>query len=183
VSADTPAKERAEIIKKFKSGDIRVVTNVGVLGVGFDFPELDCVIMGRPTQSILVYYQCLGRAVRPHPNKKSALIVDVCGNVKRFGRIESFEIVPNKDNGLPRLRSETGYLTGVDYLSGRDLETTNYEPVEMKSSYMPFGKFKGVELPKIPTWYIKWGAENLKGSLQEKFLSEIDRRNKVNPGF
>ena len=53
-------KERDDILNKFKSGEIKVVLNVGVLTTGFDFPELDCLILARPTMSLSLYYQmCL----------------------------------------------------------------------------------------------------------------------------
>ncbi len=60
VSAETPSDERDRILKEFKAGNIRVVCNVGVLSVGFDYPELDTVVLARPTMSLRLYYQqCL----------------------------------------------------------------------------------------------------------------------------
>ena len=49
VSGDTPKGERERILKAFKAGEISVVANVGVLTTGFDYPELDTVVMARPT--------------------------------------------------------------------------------------------------------------------------------------
>lgn len=57
VSGTTPKKEREAILKDFKAGRIRVVSNVGVLTTGFDYPELDTVVMARPTMSLALYYQ------------------------------------------------------------------------------------------------------------------------------
>ena len=76
----------------YRPGKIKVVTNVGVLTTGFDYPELDTVVMARPTMSLALYYQIVGRAIRPHPEKETAWIVDLCGNYKRFGRVEDLHL-------------------------------------------------------------------------------------------
>lgn len=60
VTGETPKKEREAILEKFKDGTIKVVSNVGVLTTGFDYPALDTVILARPTKSLSLYYQmCL----------------------------------------------------------------------------------------------------------------------------
>lgn len=96
ISGETPAKERNRIIEDFKSGKIKVLTNVGVLTTGFDYPELDTVVMARPTMSLAMWYQIVGRAIRPHPEKESGWIVDLCGNIKRFGRVEDLHLTEYK---------------------------------------------------------------------------------------
>ena len=57
VTGETPKKERKSILAQFKAGRIKVVANVGTLTTGFDYPELDTVILGRPTKSLALYYQ------------------------------------------------------------------------------------------------------------------------------
>lgn len=96
LSGETPKKERERIIRDFKSGKIKVLTNVGVLTTGFDYPELDTVVMARPTMSLTMYYQILGRAIRPHPSKEAGWIVDLCGNIKRFGKVEDLRLFERK---------------------------------------------------------------------------------------
>jgi len=76
VSGNTPKKERKEILEAFKSGKIPVVVNVGVLVCGFDYPELDTVVMARPTMSLALYYQIVGRCIRPHPSKDASWFID-----------------------------------------------------------------------------------------------------------
>jgi DNA repair protein RadD len=93
VSAETPSKERAQLLADFKAGKIKVVANVGVLTTGFDYPELDTILLARPTMSLALYYQMVGRGLRPHPSKESCWVVDMCENFKRFGRVENLEIV------------------------------------------------------------------------------------------
>ena len=92
VSAKTPDKLRREIIAAFRHGEIKIVCNVTVLGIGFDFPELETVVLARPTMSLRLYYQFIGRAMRPHPGKESSWIVDMVGLVPQFGKIEDMRL-------------------------------------------------------------------------------------------
>ena len=93
VSGSTPPKEREHILEAFKRGDIPVVANVGVLTCGFDYPELDTIVIARPTKSLALYYQIVGRAIRPHPNKEAGWVVDLAGNIARFGKVEDLRLV------------------------------------------------------------------------------------------
>lgn len=88
VHAGTKKKERANILEDFKAGKIKTVFNVGVLTIGFDFPELDTIIIARPTMSLAIYMQMIGRGIRKHPNKFDCAVVDMCGNIARFSRLE-----------------------------------------------------------------------------------------------
>lgn len=95
VSGDTPKKEREEILNRFKSGEIKVVVNSQTLTTGFDSPSLDTVVMARPTLSLAMYYQVIGRAIRPHPSKKEAWYIDLAGNIERFGKVYDLEFRQN----------------------------------------------------------------------------------------
>jgi DNA repair protein RadD len=99
VSAETPADKRAQILWAFKKGLLRVVANVGVLSVGFDYPELTTVVLARPTMSLALYYQQVGRVIRPHPSKPTAHVVDLVGLKKRFGPIEQLWMQPGGKTG------------------------------------------------------------------------------------
>jgi len=112
VSGETPKATREMILKHFKSGEIPVVANVGVLTTGFDYPELDTIVMARPTMSLALYYQIVGRAIRPHKDKACGWIVDLCGNVKRFGKVEELKLVEPK-KGLWQVESKGKQLTNV----------------------------------------------------------------------
>lgn len=57
IHAQTPIKKRKEVLQQFKNGNIPFIANVNILGIGFDFPELDTVVMARPTLSLATYYQ------------------------------------------------------------------------------------------------------------------------------
>lgn len=111
VCGETPKKDRESILDDFTSGRIRVVANVGVLTTGFDFPALDTVILARPTMSLSLYYQMIGRAIRPYPGKR-AWVVDLCGNIDRFGRVEDLQIKEERP-GIPAVFSGEKKLTNV----------------------------------------------------------------------
>lgn len=85
VSADTPAEVRSRYIREFKAGKIRVLCNVDLFGEGFDLPAIEVVIMARPTASIVVYLQQIGRALRLMAGKRYGLIIDMVSNLKRHG--------------------------------------------------------------------------------------------------
>lgn len=91
VTGETTKREREKIIADFKSGRIKVVANVGVLTTGFDYPELDTIVMARPTMSLALWYQIVGRALRPCEGK-DAWVVDIGGNLRRFGKVEDLEL-------------------------------------------------------------------------------------------
>lgn len=86
------SKVRDEVISGFKSLKIKVIAQVKILTVGFDHPQLDALILAKPSNSLTFYYQFLGRLVRIHPEKENGKIVDLSGNCKKFGAIENLSI-------------------------------------------------------------------------------------------
>lgn len=105
VTAQTKPKDRAAIIEGFRNGEIHTVFNVGVLTTGFDHPSLDCIVLLRPTMSIGLYYQMLGRGVRLAEGKKFCRVIDMTGTVKKIGRIETIRL--KRDETGWNLESET----------------------------------------------------------------------------
>lgn len=99
VTADTPPAERAQTLHALKAGYLRAVANVGILGLGFDYPELEAVLLGRPTASLAVYYQQVGRVIRPHPNKPTAHVIDMVGLTRQFGKVEDLTLRCGGKNG------------------------------------------------------------------------------------
>lgn len=114
VSGDTPKGEREKILEAFKAGEISVVANVGVLVCGFDYPELDTIVLARPTMSLALYYQIVGRAIRPHKDKETAWFVDLCGNINRFGKVEDLRLVDG-GNGKWAVFSNGRQLTNIRF--------------------------------------------------------------------
>lgn len=111
VTAETSKDEREAIISEFRKGRIPVVANVGVLTCGFDYPELDTVVLARPTKSLRLYYQMAGRVVRPSDGK-TPWIVDMVGLSQEFGKIEDLKIVDG-GNGKWFIENHERQLTNV----------------------------------------------------------------------
>ena len=88
VYGDQDYNERVNTIARFKRGDISVLTNCGIVTEGFDLPNLDAVIMLRPTASLSLYMQMVGRALRVFAGKTSATILDHVGNTERHGFVD-----------------------------------------------------------------------------------------------
>lgn len=76
---------RSGILKRFEAGDIRVLSSCSLIEEGFDLPKVEGAILLRPTQSLIVFLQQVGRALRPAPGKSHAIILDHAGNSLRHG--------------------------------------------------------------------------------------------------
>jgi DNA repair protein RadD len=92
--------ERDRRIADFRAGRIRAMVNNNVLTTGFDLPEIDCIVMLRPTASPGLWVQMLGRGTRPCPweGKTNCLVLDFAGNTARLG--------PINDPVLPRRKGQ-----------------------------------------------------------------------------
>lgn len=113
LTGQTEKKERERILNDFKAGRIKCVINVGVLTTGFDYPELEAVLIARSTMSLSLYYQIVGRVMRIHKNKLSAWVVDLGGNIEFFGKIETMKVVQGA-TGLYSIVNNGKYLTNVN---------------------------------------------------------------------
>lgn len=84
LSGETPLDERRELLRRFASGEIRVLANCQVLTEGFDDPGVECIVIARPTRSQPLYVQMVGRGTRLAPGKPDCLILDVVGVTSRM---------------------------------------------------------------------------------------------------
>ncbi|WP_140919284.1 DEAD/DEAH box helicase [Limnobaculum xujianqingii] len=80
INADTPGDERDRLIDEFKQQKLHYLVNVAVLTTGFDAPHVDLIAILRPTESISLYQQIIGRGLRLSPGKEDCLILDYAGN-------------------------------------------------------------------------------------------------------
>ncbi|TPK59054.1 MULTISPECIES: DEAD/DEAH box helicase [unclassified Mesorhizobium] len=96
VSGETPLGERDSIIRRFKAGEIRALTNAQVLTTGFDAPGVDLIAMLRPTLSTSLFVQICGRGTRLAPGKTDCLVLDFAGNVRRHGPVDAVSVGPRK---------------------------------------------------------------------------------------
>jgi ATP-dependent helicase IRC3 len=83
VCGETPLDERRASLQRLKSGETRVVCNCAVLTEGFDEPSVDCIVLMRPTKSLTLYTQMVGRGTRPFPGKADCLVLDLVGATAR----------------------------------------------------------------------------------------------------
>jgi len=87
VTGDTPPAQRDRILRDFKAGLIRALTNANVLTTGFDAPMIDLIAMLRPTMSPGLYVQMAGRGLRIADGKTDCLVLDFAGVVEQHGPI------------------------------------------------------------------------------------------------
>lgn len=90
VDCHMPGGERDEALRRFADGEITVLSSVGILGEGWDAPLAEVVILARPTKSLSLYMQQVGRGLRPSPatGKTRCLIHDHAGNMMRHGLVD-----------------------------------------------------------------------------------------------
>lgn len=85
VHGELPTIERDRNLARFANGDVRVLVNVNVLTEGWDAPICDVCMLARKIGSFSLLVQCIGRARRPFPGKRSALLIDLSGNLVMHG--------------------------------------------------------------------------------------------------
>lgn len=183
VDSDTTGADRQTYIDEFARGDSRVLINYGIFQAGFDSPSLTHVVLARPIGSYTVVYQMVGRGVRLHPEGLPYQLVDLCGNINRFGRLEDLELQNLAHDGWVATticRGESSkrvLLTGVpvgskysvEEVQGIKSEVRYYQPTMM----IPKGKFRGRLISKAPVWYLRWC---LKDEGLAYFASEPDHQ-------
>lgn len=161
--------DRDYIIENFKLGNIKTVVQVNILTVGFDYPELDCLICARPTSSLSWWYQFVGRGTRIHPDKKDVLVIDLVGSLDRFGKVEDL-VYTQDENGRWELYGK----------KNQKLTSTPIHEFSMSDAsegvIMTFGKYKGIPIHRMPKRYISWLLENVHWSEEQMEL----RNNLIN---
>ncbi|PRY71745.1 DEAD/DEAH box helicase [Halomonas ventosae] len=80
VTGETPSLERERLIGAFKARELKYLVNVAVLTTGFDAPHVDLIAILRPTESVSLYQQIVGRGLRLSPGKRDCLVLDYAGN-------------------------------------------------------------------------------------------------------
>ncbi len=95
VDGEAHAGRRAAILRSFTEGSLRVVVNMALWTTGLDVPNIDGIVLFRGTQSRNLYEQMLGRGTRLAPGKENCLLLDLGGNVERFGGVGITEVDSN----------------------------------------------------------------------------------------
>jgi DNA repair protein RadD len=96
VTGETPLGERDGIFAAFKAGQIRALCGCQVFTTGFNAPNVDMIVLLRPTLSTSLYVQMLGRGTRKANGKKNCTVLDFSGNIRRHGPVDNLDIKVKK---------------------------------------------------------------------------------------
>jgi superfamily II DNA or RNA helicase len=155
VTGNTPPELRMHLMKRFGRGEFSMLCAVDIVSEGTDIPNLDGVSLARPSDSYTTVMQQIGRALRPKPDCRHAVINDHVGNVARFGRVgihpitgkPTIELDRLKPTLAPREKRARGESSGIavrvcpaclaDYPSiiGRRCPYCEHEPEPMGRSF------------------------------------------------
>ena len=122
---DTPDEERSRLLQEFRDGAIKALVNVAVATEGFDLPDASCVVLTRPTMSLSLYLQMVGRGLRPKPGGGDCVVLDLAGNSLRHGLPEEEREWSLRSRGVQTageytvVRCPECELTGVGILDFR----------------------------------------------------------------
>ena len=102
VVGEMDRQDRLNAIKQFRSGELEVLCNYGVLTTGYDSPNIDCVIIARPTMSQLLYTQMIGRGLRGKKSggTKNCLVIDIRDDIQQYNTVEKLNLLWAKSVGL-----------------------------------------------------------------------------------
>ncbi|MGO2235476.1 MAG: DEAD/DEAH box helicase [Marinomonas sp.] len=98
ITGKTKLKQRDSLIAAFKAKEVKYLVNVSVLTTGFDAPHVDVIAILRPTQSISLFQQIVGRGLRLSPGKKDCLVLDYTNNGYNIFQPEIGEKRPTQDS-------------------------------------------------------------------------------------
>jgi superfamily II DNA or RNA helicase len=122
VSGQHSKLERESILQRFEAGEFLVLVNCQLLLEGYDLPAIECVHFCRPTTSIIVWLQGLGRGLRPAPGKDELVIIDHSGNWERLGlpddprswSLDGWNTDAGSDRQRRRRNPDTGQVEEVE---------------------------------------------------------------------
>ena len=87
VDGCTDQEERKDILRRYARGEFKILCNCAVFTEGVDIPSIACVLMARPTKSIVMYLQCVGRGMRLAEGKTDMILLDMAGVYWEHGPI------------------------------------------------------------------------------------------------
>ena len=152
----SPSEHRAWCIRRFSDGELRILVNVVVATEGFDLPDAACVVLARPTMSLALYLQMVGRGLRPKPDSGDCRILDLAGNVQ----IHGFPDDERQWSLRPRGQQETGFNPPVV----RCPDCSGVSPAASHRCRLCDNSF-GKTCPRCGRWraWERWSAEEFCG--------------------
>lgn len=171
IHSDLTKAEREKILEDYENGVYKVLTNVGVLTTGFDAPDIDFIVLARPTQSTGLHVQMVGRGLRPHPSKTFTLILDFASNTVRLGPINDPVIpMPKGQKGGEAPVRICEHCNTINYAGRKTCVECGEEfpPPEIKfsSTIAKAEIIKRADIPKIETFNVSGVSVNRHVSLK-----------------
>lgn len=140
ITAETPQGKREQSLNNFKSGKLRFIVSIGTLTEGTDLPDANCLIIARPTESLVMFHQILGRGMRVSSNGEDLVILDCAGVTKKHGSVNSprvWSLDPTNDpkqktkrSKIVGKRADGSYTDDVEEIEGGDIEVVEMSPEE-----------------------------------------------------
>ena len=160
ILGDTEGKERAGIVTAFKHGRLKVLVNVAVATEGFDLPDASCVVITRPTKSLTLYLQMVGRGLRPKENGGNCLVLDLAANSEFHG-------LPAEDRewSLEPREAQEGVGDALTIWCGKCETLSPAASHNCQNCGAPFGK----DCNRCGTWraWNRWSLEKRCGDAHE----------------
>ena len=100
IDSDTSSEEREKLLEDFKQGKITILCNVDIFSEGFDCPDIEFVQLARPTKSLALFMQQVGRGLRPCAEKEKTIFLDNVGLYNRFGLPDTERVWEDYFNGI-----------------------------------------------------------------------------------
>ena len=156
----TKEKERAALIDGFKRRNLQVLVNVAVATEGFDLPDASCVVITRPTKSLTLYLQMVGRGLRPKEGSGNCLILDLAANSELHGLPED-----NREWSLEPRAEQEGDGDAVTVWCDRCQTVSPAASHNCQNCGAPFGK----DCNRCGTWraWKRWSLEKQCGDTHE----------------
>ena len=168
VSDETICPNRSEILQHFSEGKIDVLTNVNILTEGYDYADVGCILMARPTQSESLYIQCIGRGTRLKSKTfedkfghSSCIVLDFVDNAGKHSLVNAYEL----EKGKP--------IEDRIFISSSDREKLIEERERRIATIeVNHGKDKRIDLLRLPKITV-WQTEKMLEPATEKQLKWI----------
>lgn len=178
ILGDTSAQDREHILARFKSGETRVLVNVGVLTEGFDEPSIQSIILARPTRSTLLYTQIVGRGTRLYEGKPHCTIldfVDTTKGKKPIGLPSLLGLPPEFDlQGQDLIEVAKKYKELEDYCPGEAVRVL--DPNDIELAYKRINLF----MPPPPNEFVQQYSRYVWAEVAENdFHLGIDNNNSL----
>jgi superfamily II DNA or RNA helicase len=170
VSDDSRCTDRTGIVERFKHGKIDVLTNVNILTEGFDYSDVGCILMARPTQSETLYIQCIGRGTRLKTQEfgekyghQKCFILDFVDNSGKHSLVNSWEL----EKGKPI--EDRMFLPAAHKEALIEQREKRIRTIEAQ-----YGKDKKINLLELPEVRV-WDSKKMREPATEKQLDWIKR--------